>query len=216
MQRLTKILCVSDTVEKSLYTLHARPRLSDVAMVLAAGDLPGTYLEFLADLLEVPLYFVLGNHGNEIILEGGMEERFPHGCINLEGRVAHCRGLLLAGLGGSRRYRPGPYQYSEAQMALRIARLAPRLLLNRLRWGRYLDLLLTHTPPYGIHDQPDRAHLGFRTFRRFIERFQPRYLVHGHCHRYDRREAARTRYGRTWVVNAYGQQLLEVATADRD
>ncbi|MBN1485533.1 MAG: metallophosphoesterase family protein [Chloroflexia bacterium] len=206
-----KILCVSDAVDRRLYSLQARPRLADVDLVLAAGDLPASYLEFLVDLLEAPLYFVMGNHGEELVRDDRGRLRPPLGCTSLEGRVLHRQGLLLAGLGGSRRYRPGPYQYGEGAMARRLARLLPRLLYNRLRHGRCLDLLLTHSPPWGIHDRPDPAHQGFRCFLWAIERLRPRYLVHGHCHRYDRRESARTRHGQTWVVNAYEQQIIDLA-----
>jgi hypothetical protein len=40
----------------------------------------------------------------------------------------------------------------------RILALAPRLWWNKLRHGRYLDILLTHAPPRGIHDRPDKTH----------------------------------------------------------
>lgn len=213
------VLCVSDTVDERVYTLESKVRLSGVDLVLAAGDLPGTYLEFLVDLLDVPLYYVYGNHGEEWVRADGQNARPPLGCLCLDGRAARHRArpagpqLLLAGLGGSRRYRPGPHQYTEAEMSLRALRLVPALLLNRLRTGRYLDLLLTHAPPWGMQDGPDRPHRGFRTFLWLIDCFKPRYLVHGHYDAYDRRIPVRTRRGVTEVVNAYGYHLLEVVDA---
>jgi hypothetical protein len=225
---MMRILCVSDTVDERIEKLAGGfqpwvgPAAADgsplagVALVLAAGDLPGAYLEFLVDLLDVPLYFVFGNHGEELVRAGDREIRLPLGCVSLEGRTArHPRGaegspLLLAGLGGSRRYRPGPYQHTEAEMLLRVLRLVPALWWNRLRVGRYLDVLLTHAPPWGIQDGSDGPHRGFRAFLWLMDRFRPRFLVHGHYDAYDRRAPARTVYRETAVVNAYGSYLLEV------
>jgi hypothetical protein len=213
-----RALCVSDTVDEQIYRVESRPYLSGVEVVLAAGDLPGTYLEFLADLLDVPVYFVFGNHAEEYVRAEGEAPRLPWGCICLDDRVVRhrslgnpARTLLLAGLGGSRRYRPGPHQYNEAEMFLRAARLVPHLLVNGLRAGRFLDVLLTHAPPWGIQDGPDRPHQGFRAFRWLIARFHPRYLVHGHYDPYDRRVPRETSHGGTVVVNSYGHHLLEVA-----
>lgn len=216
-----RALCVSDVVDERIDRIESRPYLAGVALVLAAGDLPGSYLEFLVDLLEVPLYFVFGNHAEEYVRVEGQTPRLPWGCISVEGRVVHHRGgrgadgagLLLAGLGGSRRYRPGPHQYSEAEMLLRVVRLAPRLLVNRLRTGRALDVLLTHAPPWGIQDGPDAPHRGFRAFCWLMDRFHPRYLVHGHYDPLDRRVPREARTGQTTVVNACGHHLLEIADA---
>ena len=98
-------------------------------------------------------------------------------------------------------------------MLLRALRLVPLLLWNRLRAGRYLDVLLTHAPPWGVQDGPDRPHQGFRTFLWLMRRFHPRYLVHGHYDTYDRRVPVRTRYEKTEVINANGYYLLEIADA---
>ncbi len=96
-------------------------------------------------------------------------------------------------------------------MALRIARLLPRLLLNRLRHGRFLDILITHAPPRGIHDQPDRCHQGFAVFRPFLRLCRPRYHLHGHIHVYNHQQTVtRTRFHDTVVLNVYGFRELRV------
>ena len=128
--------------------------------------------------------------------------------IDLHDRVGRFRGLLLAGFEGSRRYNDGPCQYRESEMRLFALRLVPRLLVNKARYGRYLDVLVTHAPPRGIHDQADPAHAGFGAFRWLIETFQPRYHLHGHVHVYDRRKTCVTQVGRTEVVNVYPYREL--------
>jgi Icc-related predicted phosphoesterase len=102
------------------------------------------------------------------------------------------------------------FQYSDQEMAFKMWGLTPRLVLNRFLYGRYLDILITHAPPEGIHDREDRCHQGFRTFLTFMERFRPRYLLHGHVHVYSPFEATETAYGDTHVVNVYGRHILEI------
>jgi Icc-related predicted phosphoesterase len=109
------------------------------------------------------------------------------------------------------RYNDNPdFQYTEREMAWKVWQLAPSLMLNRVLHRRYLDILITHAPPFGIHDRPDRCHQGFRAFRTFMDRFQPRYLIHGHVHVYNPSEATQTVYGHTTVINTYGYQTLEI------
>ena len=90
--------------------------------------------------------------------------------------------------------------------------MLPQLLMNRLRYGRYLDILVTHAPPRHIHDQEDRPHWGFESFRWFLRTFRPRYHLHGHIHIYDKRTVTRTRFHETEVLNAYPYRELHVST----
>jgi Icc-related predicted phosphoesterase len=130
----------------------------------------------------------------------------------LDGRLVCEQGLLLAGLGGSVRYRPdGDYQYTQAEMRRRIAALAPRLWLNRLRYGRALDILVTHAPPKGIHDATDPAHVGFAAFNRFIACYKPRFVLHGHSHVWRRDTVMSTQVGATTVLNVYPYRIIEIA-----
>jgi Icc-related predicted phosphoesterase len=117
---------------------------------------------------------------------------------------------LIAGLGGSPWYNGGDNQYTERRMFLRALRLLPRLLWNRVAYGRYLDVLVTHAAPFGVQDGSDRAHLGFKTFLWLMKRFRPRYLVHGHVHLWDRNQQRVSRYGDTTVVNAYDHVVLNL------
>jgi Icc-related predicted phosphoesterase len=120
--------------------------------------------------------------------------------------------LLLAGLGGSIRYNtePGP-QYTEFEMTRRFWMLTPRLFFNRLRYGRYLDVMLTHAPPLHIHNGDDYPHRGFKIFLLLMDYFAPRYLIHGHMHRsYNIRQATATRYLRTTIINTAGYRLLTI------
>ncbi len=96
------------------------------------------------------------------------------GAVNLHKRTANEGGLLLAGLEGSMRYNDGPgAQYSEREMWRNVYGLAPALMRNRMRTGRYLDVLMAHSPPAGIHDKPDLPHQGFTSFLALMRWFKP-------------------------------------------
>lgn len=207
-----KILTISDKVEPILYSERVAARFGDVDVVLSCGDLPPYYLEYIVTMLNTPLFFVFGNHAEGAEANGPNAPAVePAGCINLDGRVVNYRGLLLAGLEGSMRYNNrSRFQHSEAEINARILRMVPRLLYNRLRHGRYLDILITHAPPCGIHDEPDQCHRGFKGHRRFIERFAPRYLVHGHVHIYSPNQPVHTVYRQTEVINTYGYHVLKL------
>lgn len=206
-----KVLALSDEVVDFIYSPAVKERFGDVDLVLGCGDLPFYYLEYVVTVLNKPLYFVPGNHDarRQYMSDGRVISR-AEGCINIDRAARNERGLLLAGLGGSIRYRPdGEHQYSQFEMMGRAASLAPRLWLNRLRYGRYLDILITHSPPFGIHDGGDLAHTGFGAFLTFVRQFRPRYLLHGHSHVYRQDVVTRTQLGGTEIVNVYPYRLIE-------
>ncbi|MFZ6027070.1 MAG: metallophosphoesterase family protein [Chloroflexota bacterium] len=205
-----KLLILSDTVVEAVYSTQLLALCRDVNLVLCCGDLPYSYIEYVVSVLNVPVYHVRGNHSNaedDPALGRWLE---PAGAIDLHGRVVNAGGLLLAGVEGSHRYRPGAFQYSQAHMWLHVGRLLPSLLWNRLRYGRFLDVFVTHAPPAGIHDDDDIPHHGIRAFRWLIDIFQPRYHFHGHVHIYRRDAQTITPRGKTQVINTYGYRLLEV------
>lgn len=207
-----KILAISDKIDPLLDGPALHRLFGDADVVLGCGDLPQHYLEYVVTVLGGPLFYVVGNHYSELRAQPGVAQPwiYPEGCENLHGRVVRYRKLLLAGLEGSMRYNSSPhFQYTESEMAWKVWRLVPSLLLNRLMYGRYLDILITHAPPAGIHDQPDLCHRGFRAFRSLMDRFRPRYLVHGHVHVYHPKQPIETVVGGTTVINAYGHRLLE-------
>jgi Icc-related predicted phosphoesterase len=206
-----KILAVSDKVMDSLYSPDIAQNFGDVELVIACGDLPFYYLEFIVSTLNVPCHFVYGNHDYNIryTMEGPVTIH-PPGWMNLDGRSVCAEGLLLAGLEGSLRYRPdGVHQYSQTEMRRKALGLLPRLVANRLQYGRYLDILVAHAPPFGIHDGPDYPHIGFKVFLTLMERFRPRYLLHGHKHVYGL-ETKRTTYHGTEVINVYPYRVIEI------
>lgn len=209
-----KILALSDEVVDSLYRPEIKDRFGNVDVILGCGDLPYFYLEFMVTLLGKPLYYVHGNHDKPVqyLSDGRMINR-AEGCEDIENQAVRAQtpggDLLLAGLGGSLRYNQGVHQYTQSEMSQRALRLTPALLLNRARYGRFLDVLITHAPPRGIHDGADQAHIGFEAFLALMDRFRPRFLLHGHSHVYRNDAVTITRYHETQVINVYPYRLIE-------
>ena len=123
------------------------------------------------------------------------------------------RPLLIAGASGSIRYNNGLNQYTNRQMFIKLLALLPALIINRIRYGTYLDIFLTHASPRHIHDKEDPCHRGFDCFNWFIHHFQPTFLVHGHIHLYDMNSPRVTQVGKTTVVNAYSHTILDLNEA---
>lgn len=206
-----KILAVSDRVVEAIYDERVAERFTDVDLVLGCGDLPYFYLEFIVTMLKVPVFYVIGNHGTELQYGPDNQPQYPGGCVNLHKRVINHSGLTIAGLEGSMRYTErGDFQYTETDMALNVLELIPRLVWNRIRWGRYLDILVTHAPPRGIHDQDDLCHQGFKTYLTLMQTFKPRFLLHGHTHSYYNANPVESLYRETRVINVYGHRLIDV------
>jgi hypothetical protein len=207
---LIPTLTLSDILIQFIYSPQIRNRFADIELVLGCGDLPYYYLEYIISVLNVPLYFVRGNHANVIEYTVGGPRKGPLGGVNLHRKVVNHNGLLLAGVEGSLRYREGPFQYTQGEMWANVLRLVPALLVNRAVHGRYLDVFVSHAPPWGIHDREDLAHQGIKAFRWLLEVFQPRYHFHGHIHVYQPGAVLETQYHHTQVINTYGYREVNL------
>ncbi len=205
-----KILAVSDTVVDRLYSSRLKDYFGDVDLVLGCGDLPYEYLEFLASALNIPVLYVPGNHDPAYDDKNSLAR--AEGCENLDKRVMQVKGLTVAGLGGSIRYKPGhANQYTQLQMYLRAYSFLPALLWTRSRSGRGPDLFIAHSPPRGIHDDDDLPHHGFAAFLNLMRIVRPRYFLHGHTLVYKSNLVSPvTKFGETTIINIYPYRILEV------
>jgi uncharacterized protein len=201
---MIRILTLSDILIPFIYSPQVKTQFCGVDLVIGCGDLPYYYLEYIISSLDVPLFHVRGNHAKEVEYTSGGERREPLGAIDLHRKSINHDGLLLAGIEGSLRYRPGPYQYTQTEMWSYVLGFVPSMLQNRLRYGRFLDIFVTHASPWGIHDQLDLPHQGIKAFTWFIKVFQPEYHFHGHIHVYRPDTITRTLVGKTQVINTFG------------
>ncbi|MBR1711573.1 MAG: metallophosphoesterase [Clostridia bacterium] len=196
---MTRILLLADEAEPTLWEFLDRRKLENVDLIISCGDLPASYLSFLTCFTNAPILYIHGNHDDRYASNP------PEGCICIEDTIYLHNGIRILGLGGSMRYNMGVNQYTEKQMQKRI-----RALRFKLWRQKGVDILVTHSPAYQLGDDTDRAHTGFSCFVDFMDKYKPRYLVHGHVHqnyRYDfKRELS---YGETKIINAYKYYYLE-------
>jgi Icc-related predicted phosphoesterase len=194
-----KILVLADTESLYLWDFFDKSKLDGIDVILSCGDLHPHYLSFLATFFTGPVLYVHGNH------DDCYEETPPEGCICIDGKVFEYEGIRFVGLGGSMRYKKGTNQYTQEQMNWRIIKLLPRIY-----WKKGFDILVAHSPAWKIGDGEDLPHTGFKGFRYLLEKFTPRYFIHGHVHMNYQRNVKRTRsYQSTTIVNAYERYIIE-------
>ena len=196
-----KVLVVADEESRYYYDCYQPGRLDGIDLIISCGDLSRSYLEFLVTLGNCPLLYVRGNH------DDSFADHPPEGCLCIEDKVFRYRGIRFAGLGGSYRYQPdGINMYTEEQMARRI-----RKLWWKIRKNKGVDVLVTHAPAFGEGDLDTIPHRGFRCFLKFMEKYRPRYMLHGHVHRnYGFKIPVTQRYLDTEIINACGAYLLDL------
>lgn len=203
-----RILAVSDVVYPGLHGPGLDAKAPGIDAVLSCGDLPFDYLEYLVTFLGVPLFYVRGNHDPP-----RESQKFPKGCIELDGNVEDLNGVSVAGFPGCIWYSGGVNQYTEVQMRLRTLSISLKLYLSRLlgRGGRVV--FVSHAAPSGVGDARDPCHRGFASFLDLARRHSPELWVHGHVHLYRRGQDEDSHdlgIGDTRVVNAYGYRILDI------
>lgn len=230
-----KILCVSDFVDPLIYNQNVKEIFPDIDIILCAGDLPMDYIDFIVSVFNKPTFFIFGNHNlkefsfyhksskdftnhttSEQIMSHG------HGATYLgfktfsDRRITYVdkngirTPLLIGGASGSNKYNNGLNQYTNSQMKFKLICMIPKLLINKIRYGRYLDIFLTHATPRHVHDHEDPCHIGYECYNWFIKKFKPAFMVHGHIHLYDLREQRISEYCNTTVVNAYSHCIIDL------
>lgn len=194
-----KILLIADIPSPSLYESYNADLFQDVDMVVSCGDLPLYYLEFIVSTLNVPCFYVPGNHDTCFTTHP------PPGWRPLDGQVINFNGITMMGLGGSGRYKPGPFQYSELEMRRRF------LLLKPVIWWRKstIDIFVSHAPAYKLGDLDALPHKGFKVFRSILDSYKPKYHLHGHVHLNYSAHPRIRQYKATQIINGYQYHLFD-------
>jgi uncharacterized protein len=158
-------------------------------VVVTLGDLASDMLDPLGRYA-LPVLGVYGNHDDGRYLEAANTTNM---------HLAHTTigGTVFAGFEGCVQYKRGAaLQYTQREAA-RLARRLPAA-----------DILISHAPPRGIHEEPeDRAHEGFDGLRDYDLRAAPRLHIHGHTPAPARRAQ---RLGETRVVHVVGHRVMEI------
>ncbi len=194
-----RILAIADEESKALWDYFDRSMLEGIDLIISCGDLDPRYLSFLVTFYSGPVLYVHGNH------DGKYEQIPPEGCTCIENKLFVYKGVRILGLGGSMRYKPGPHQYTESEMKQRVTRLWFQLFRRR-----GFDILVAHAPAYQLNDGRDLPHQGFKIFRTLMEKYKPKFFLHGHVHlTYGRNYKRYDKYMDTHVINAYERCVFD-------
>ena len=194
-----KILAIADEESAYLWDYFEKSKLEGIDLIISCGDLDPRYLSFLATFTSAPILYVHGNHDEKY------QQIPPDGCICIDDKIYVHEGVRILGLGGSMRYRPGEFQYTEWQMKNRVRKLWFQLF----RHGGF-DIMVTHAPAYQLNDGMDLPHQGFQVFRTLLDKYRPKYFLHGHVHMsYGRKHKRYDTYQETQVINAFERCEIE-------
>ena len=201
--RPIRFLVASDAPDPAVGFADNRAGVGAVDGIIGCGDLEPAWLGFLADAFNTPVVYVRGNHDRG----GQWQERpLPVPAWLEVGRIGRLAGIPIVGLEW-----PGVDDRSNSRrpwLAWRqTATLVARLLWARL-WGRPL-IVISHVPPAGVGDAPDRYHVGFTAYRWLLDRLAPPLWLHGHTTTASVQRLVE-RSGPTVVANATGVLVVEL------
>ena len=195
-----RILAIADEESKYLWDYYEPEKLRGYDLIVGCGDLNIHYLTFLATMAPVPVIYVHGNH------DASYDMHPPTGAICIDDDVFTYKGYRFLGLGGSCRYRTGPWQFTEAEMRRRIRHIRGKALL-----AGGVDVFVTHAPVHGYGDLNDLPHRGFTVFQEVLNTYKPSVMLHGHVHmNYGANSQRDHQYGQTRIINAYERFTLEL------
>lgn len=119
---------------------------------------------------------------------------FPAPIVDVHLHVAECGGLRFGGFNGSWRYKPrGHFLYDQREVEAMLSSFPA------------VDVFIAHNSPRGIHDRDDDVHYGFDALVAYVDRTEPKLLMHGHQH-VDRE----TQRGNTRIVGVFGHRVIDV------
>jgi len=149
-------------------------------------------LKNLKKVIDIPKIGVYGNHCSGSYFDS-------LGIQNLHLKTFKYDGITFGGFEGSIRYKESEYAKMYTQKEAK----------EMLKDFPAVDIMLTHSPPYGINDEPDSSsHQGFIALKDYVEEKKPKYLLHGHT--YPSVENLVKKHQNTTIVYVYGDKIIEV------
>lgn len=184
-----RLLGVSD-LHSSTHNLSVLLKREDFDAILVAGDISNGSMEDARNILRilsdsgVPVFFVPGNMDPRPLLEVHELE----GCLNVHGDKSFLKGYSIGGIGGA----------PISPFSTRIE-FTEEELWSLLKDLGEVDLLLSHSPPFGTALDRVRSgrNVGSKSVRKYIEEKKPLLCLCGHIHESSGIEVL----GKTFVLN---------------
>lgn len=188
-----KILFITDTHNCLAYTdkyINYLKSLNqeDYDICLILGDLSGSDFETIKAIIpDEKLYGIVGNHDSINALEA-------NNIKNINGQVIECKGVKIAAIMGSNRYKSGAYGMITQEECSDLAKN-----MNSA------DILVSHDKAY-VFDRNDNVHDGLRGITEYIYKNHIPLHIHGHLHE----EMEETLKNGTKSIGVYQIKLMEV------
>ncbi len=185
-----KILFITDThnclsnLEEHLSKLNS----FDFDICITLGDISGNDFEIIKKYVPTDkLYGIVGNHDSLDSLE-------QNDITNINGQVIECKGIRIAAIMGSNRYKSGDYGMLTQEECIELEQNM-----------KSADILVSHDKAY-IYNKHDNVHDGLKGITDYIYRNHIPLHVHGHLHE----EYEETLKNGTKSICLYQIKLLEI------
>jgi len=162
----------------------------DIDVIVTLGDLEMHQIRSLEAITDIPKLGVYGNHCSGKYFES-------LGIQNMHLNTVEVLGKTFGGFQGCVRYKESTYaiMYHQEEAS------------EMIKDFPHVDVMLTHAPPYGVHDDvTEISHTGFLGLRDYVLAKQPSYLLHGHTYP----DTDRSFMGDTEVVYVQEDKVLEL------
>jgi len=164
-------------------------RSNKIELIITLGDLTREDILPLEQITDIPKIGVYGNHDSGSYMTG-------LGIWDMHLKIWDFNGLKFGGFQGCVRYKDNP-----------DAIMCTQEEAQKLMQGfPAVDVFITHCPPRGINDEEEVAHQGFNALREYIDREQPKVLLHGHTYPTD--ENIIKRSGITRIEYVYEHKII--------
>lgn len=183
------VLAIADIRPK--INIQDTVRDNNIELIITLGDLTREDILQLEQITAIPKIGVYGNHDSGTYMP-------ELGIWDMHLKIWDFQGLRFGGFQGCVRYKENPdaIMYTQEEASQMMANF-PKV-----------DVFLCHCPPLGINDEEEVAHQGFQALRDYIDREQPRILLHGHT--YPRDETVVKQYGSTRIEYIYEYKVISL------
>lgn len=132
--------------------------------VLLLGDIFVEDVKHIASFIDMPCYYVLGNHDY-----WGQNDGIKN-AVNLDGKTVTVNGVRISGFSGCPRYKQGNFAMRDEQEAKEILQSLGKT-----------DILVSHESPFQMMNT-NRSHSGFQAITDFLKEKRPKMHIFGHHH----------------------------------
>ena len=139
-------------------------KTTDYDICLVLGDVSGLDIDAIKCIIpNEKLFGIVGNHDSMDLMD-------VNGITNINGKVIECKGIKIAAIMGSNRYKQGNYGMMTQEESIELAEKMESA-----------DILISHDKPY-IWDRNDDVHDGLKGITYYIYKNHIPIHIHGHLH----------------------------------